>query len=332
MKYHKQLGISLVEILVALAIGVVLLNGVIQVVVTNGSATRTINGFSSLQENARVALEDLTEALRSAGHFGGTKGDTVDTLGAISVSGVGGCSGDWVLNTQSYIRGFEGSSNVGSVENLPDSCIPSDQYTPDTDIVVVRYAAIKGAAPVTGLNAGTIYYRSVSGTSGARGAELLMGSDISSSSFGGGSDGVGTYNYQYKNEVYFVRPCSDLNGSDCEDGLHTLVRYTLEGTSLVTEAIAEGIEQLQLEYGVDAFDDDYVADTYTTADNVSDWNKVVSARFSIVVRSETRDASTIDDNTYTLAGDYEYTPSEAVAAHSRKVFTRVIQLRNMSRG
>ncbi|MBX2858621.1 MAG: PilW family protein [Cellvibrionaceae bacterium] len=332
MNNNQQSGISLLEILVALAIGVVLLNGVIQVVISNGNATKTISGFSSQQENARVALEDLSEALRSAGHFGGTEGETVESVGTLSVTGIGGCNSNWLLDTATHIQGFEGKASVAAITDLPTGCIPADQYTDNTDIVVLRYASAKGATPIASVDNATLYYRSVFGTTGAQGAELLMGADIGDSAYGGGVDGVGTYNYQYKSEVYFVRPCSSLNGSNCEDGLHTLVRYTLESTDLISEAIAEGVEQFQLSYGVDSVGGDYVADNYVTAENVADWNTVVSARFSIVVRSDNRNLANVDTNTYTLAGGYEYTPEDEVAVHSRKVFTRVVQLRNMSRG
>jgi len=202
MKKHNA-GISLIEILVALSVSIVLLGGIIQVVVSNGAATKTINGFSSLQENARVALEDLTESLRSAGHFGGSKGEDVDILGTLSLTGIGDCNSAWILDSNSHIRGYDGASSAASISGLPSNCIPNDEYVEDSDVLVLRYASAKGASPTPDLDTNTIYYRSVAGTAGARGAEILKGSDIGSSSFGTSSDGVGTYNYQYKYPMNF---------------------------------------------------------------------------------------------------------------------------------
>jgi len=332
MGIKRQYGISLIEILVAMAVGAILLNAIIQVAVANGFATRKINGLSSLQDNARVSLDKVTDSLRSAGHYGGTKRDSVDEIGTISVTGIGGCNRDWILDTSTYIQGYEGAATITSVTGLPSGCIPSNQYVPNSDIVSVRYASARDATPIASLVATKIYYRSVDGATGARGAELLLGANIASSRYGGGSDGVGTYNYEYKTELYFLRPCSAVVSSACDDGLGTLVRYTLDGTTLVVEAIAEGVEQFQIEYGVDTANSDYVADTYMSANAVTDWASVVSARYSIVVRSESRDTNFSDTASYGLAGGFSYTPVNSVANYARKAFTRVVQLRNMSRG
>ncbi len=364
MNTNKRLpsykGISLVELLVAMAIGVTILNAIIQVYASNHKATGLISGVSSLQENSRIALSQLTQSLRLAGHFGGvTEAEDFKDRGSLAITGIGECDSDWVFGqlpptptpTASpapppspegfhAFQGYQGENNIGSVENFPRDCIPSDQYVPDSDILVVRYADPVGSARDDDLDNDKIYVRTSTG-GGIDGVEFFLGSGKNSVEVGTGVTGVGTYNYQYRIEAYFLRPCSQLTDGACEDGIPTLVRYQLDGDELSSEAIAEGVEQLQIEYGLDTEDEngkeglqDFVADTYETANELeqSDWGKVVSIRFSIVVRSELQETDYDDNNVYDLVDDYDYTPETELRSYRRKLYTKVVQLRNMSRG
>ncbi len=323
-----------------MGVGIILLNAIIQVYTSNHRATRTISGYSSLQENSRISISQITQSLRLAGHYGGVEPNDIQVITGLSITGIGGCDHDWVTDTTQSITGYEGAANVGAIIDLPSNCIPTGHYVEDSDILAIRYASPSGAAPVSGLNSSKVYIRTSVG-GGIQGGELLLGANIGSTSLNGGADNVGVYNYAYKTELFFLRPCSELNGSACDDEIPTLVKYTLDGATLTLEAIAEGVEQFQIEYGVDLVDasngtsqpgNDYVADSYVLASDVDDWREVVSARFSVVIRSEHKDSSTQDLSTYDLAGEFEYTPTSDLQQYSRKAFTKVVQLRNMTRG
>jgi len=322
-------GLSLVELLVAMVVGLLLLTGITQVYIYNFVATRTVTGFSDQKTNARVALNSLTNSLRLAGHYGGVRADLIETTGSLSISGVGGCDTDWIINTDNPIVGYEGDDDIDDV-GLPTGCIASDSYVAESDIVVVRYAAPSGMAALADLSSGKVYLRTAFST-GQQGGSIMLGSNGGLSRFGNG-DGVGTYNYEYKTELYYLRPCSELSGSSCTNGLQTLVRLQITDTALVTQPIADSVEQFQIEYGVDTSDPkDNTADVYQIASAVGSWSDVVSARFSIVVRSDQRTNGQTDSGTYSLAGDYDYTPSTADRKYPRKTYTRVVQLRNLSR-
>ncbi len=323
-------GISMVEILVAMVIGFLLLAGITQVYTSNHAATRTINGYSYQQENARAALNNLTQSLRLAGHYGGLQSEKISNIGSVNITAVGSCNNNWITDVEFPLQGFEGAAAVGSVANLPSGCISANHYVANSDIMVVRYGSPMSMTPYGSLSATKVYLRS-SIISGITGGEILLGSDIGNSVVGNNTDGVGTYNYEYKTELYYVRPCSILNGDACTDGIPTLVRLGIDGTSFTAETIAEGVEQLQIEYGVDS-DTDYVADSYVSASAITDWSNVVSARFSLVIRSLQNDSTYTDSSTYSLVGGYNYTPVSADQSFHRKSFTRLVQLRNMSRG
>ncbi len=63
-------GLSLIEIMIALAIGSLLLIGLIQVFAASRTSSQLAEGMARSQENARFAMEFLQRDLRMAGHFG----------------------------------------------------------------------------------------------------------------------------------------------------------------------------------------------------------------------------------------------------------------------
>lgn len=323
----------MVELLIAMVVGLFLLAGVVQVYVSNHKATRVISGFSAQQENARVALGSITQSLRLAGHYGGIAPDEINVLGSLSITGIGSCNHSWITNTSQPIQGYEGASAIGSVTNFPSGCIDASHYVANSDILVVRYASPTTLTPISSLTGTKVYLRSAltALTGGIVGGEILLGSDASLTQVGSGSDGVGIYNYEYKTDVFYLRPCSEVNCSSCSDGVQSLVKISIDGTAFTEEIIAEGVEQFQVEYGVDT-GSDYVADIYNTATSITDWRRVVSARFSLVVRNDQVDLGYADSTTYSLAGGHDYTPAAGVNSYRRKSFTKVVQLRNMSRG
>ena len=96
--------------------------------------------------------------------------------------------------------------------------------------------------------------------------------------------------------------------------------------------MVSGVEQMQIEYGVDA-DLDTNADFYTDAATVSaasQWNRVASVRLTLVVRSTER-GKISDTTVYNLPGGTTYTAPADAQLYQRKVFSSVVQVRNRSR-
>jgi type IV pilus assembly protein PilW len=69
---HRQQGLTLVEIMVAVALSVILLTGVIQIFVGSKATYRLQDNIARLQENGRFALDFLTRDVRMAGYRGCT--------------------------------------------------------------------------------------------------------------------------------------------------------------------------------------------------------------------------------------------------------------------
>lgn len=60
-------GFSLVELMIAIVLGLVVMGGVISIFVANRQAFRVSENMAHVQENARVAFELLARDLREAG-------------------------------------------------------------------------------------------------------------------------------------------------------------------------------------------------------------------------------------------------------------------------
>lgn len=67
---RAQTGLSLIELMIAMVIGLVLLLGLVQVMSASSAAHKLSVGVARTQENARFAMDFLQRDLRMAGHMG----------------------------------------------------------------------------------------------------------------------------------------------------------------------------------------------------------------------------------------------------------------------
>jgi type IV pilus assembly protein PilW len=85
---NKQSGFSLVEIMIALLIGLFLLGGILQIFSASQQTYRMQRNLSRLQENGRFALDFITHDIRMAGNWGcliGTNTDITNNIGVTPV-------------------------------------------------------------------------------------------------------------------------------------------------------------------------------------------------------------------------------------------------------
>jgi type IV pilus assembly protein PilW len=332
---RRQSGLTLIEIMVAMTLGLILLAGVIQLFVSNKRAFEVQTATNGMQENGRYAMKLLTDSLRAADHWGGVESSEVG--GTAAVSGLGSCDAAWILNYKEGIRGYEGAS---ATPPLPSGCIDPADYVANTDVFVVRHGGgeYQPTAVVTDGNASDVWLRTAVGRRARLFSAGAIGSLPTDLYDAGNEDAVGIYNYPYQVEAYFVRPCSGKLGAACastDDGgrpLPTLTRLALLNGTLQEQAMVGGVEQMQLDYGVDA-DLDNNADFYTDAATVSaagQWNRVASVRLTLVVRSGER-STLADTTTYNLPDGTTYTAPADAQMYQRKLFTSVVQIRNRSR-
>lgn len=350
---NKQHGITLIEMMIAITVGLILTAGLVQIFVGSKQAYKLQDSLGLLQENGRFALGTISRSVHMADHWGGIAADDVKAGGvAGNINGIGGCNGAWITDIGTGIRGYEGAANIGGVAGFPAGCIAAADYVPNSDILVVRYASPETVPAAN--DATTIFVRSAVGNSGT----LMQGTGAIPASL---PNQDGTYNFVYKTDIFYLRPCSSKTAGVCNDTIPTLVRLTLRGDTagapeLVEEELAENIEQLQFVYGrdmrsnkdtngdgtidgndsntgsdgdVDRYDDASVGavNGLSTQDW---WGKVVNVRVSLIARSKEKDANHNDNTVYDLVG-YNYNVPAADKQYLRKQYTRLIQIRNRNR-
>src|SRR6266446_2914511 len=127
--YSRVTGLSLVELLISIALGLMVLAGVI-VVFANSSAARNELERSSRQiENGRYALELLSDDLRMAGFYGELEVGTFAMPAALPDP----CSttiADWKAAIPIHLQAYDNGAGA-------PGCIPASLKS-GTDIVVVR--------------------------------------------------------------------------------------------------------------------------------------------------------------------------------------------------
>jgi len=334
---NRQTGLSLIELMIAMTLSLILLTGVVQLFIGNKKSFDITRDLSDLQENGRMGLTFIGESLRMADFWGTVPSADVD-LGSVTVTGATAsvCNSAWVLSAGNGIQGFEGGTTP------PIDCLLDGRYLDNTDVLVVRYADSGRMVPEPSLGTDAsldddILVRVLTSLE----AEVFVGASAGTAQASiPFDDGVSTY--PFVTELYYLRACSVLNNAtpatcaNSADPTPTLVRMTIQDGAWVEQPLVEGIEQMQFEYGIDATpitnaEDILTVDSYVGVAGVTDWERVVSVRMSLVARALDGDSEYTETRTFNLAGNHTYTVAAADQSYRRKQYDREVNLRNRSR-
>ncbi|MBI4696278.1 MAG: PilW family protein [Gammaproteobacteria bacterium] len=340
--HRQQRGVTLIELMVAITVGLILLAGIIQLFVSNKKAYQIQEATNVLNENARYAADQIEYHLRMADHWAGAPTDQVTVSSGITTLPAD-CGSTGAVISAVGIKGFDGTGS-----SSPLTCIPNGDYVNKSDMIAIHYSGPLRVPDATVSTAGVnLFVRGVTG----RTALIFEGQDFATipanMTVAQDSGNPDLYaNYTYNSVVYFVRKCASqdrgASATACDTGddtTPTLARLVLTGNQLVQEDVIPGVEQMQVTYGVD-LNADRAADRYdnaaavTTANN---WPNVVSVRLSLLVRSDEYDPNFTDAGTYRLYGGASgageiYTVPTADQHYHRRLFNFTIQIRNMTRG
>ena len=108
------------------------------------------------------------------------------------------------------------------------------------------------------------------------------------------------------------------------DDLPTLCVAMLVGNRMDTECLIEGIEDMQLEYGIDT-DSDGVANQFVSDPNAPEMTNAVSARVYVLLRGANPISGYINGKSFQLGAKQISPKSDAFL---RRVMTTTVQLRN----
>lgn len=353
---QRQSGLSLIELMIALALGLVLTLGVVQIFLGSSQTYRLSDALGKLQENIRFSMSTLQYDARMAGHFGCLIGDPVNQLDQTDAAY------DPTIYENGAVIGWEASSTglgdqftITTLEaggtswsNGTGDTIPTGiqgQIIPGTDFIVFS-GGERADVDLTGnpgppanalttngnsnIDQGTILTVVASDCAGG---DLFQKSNAANSSSlakgSGGSPGntnpSGGFSGDYDNDadIYLFRSSAYFIGEGAS-GEPALFRERLDAGASGAVELAEGVENMQILYGVST-GVDRAADRYVTAANVSNWDQVVSVRMALLFRTADRIADEEAARSFNLAGTEITTQSDR---RSRVVSMSTVGVRN----
>lgn len=323
-------GLTLVEMMVALAIGTFLMAGTLTVFAKTRDLYRTNEAAARLQENARYAMSTIEADLRLASNWGlinradlienaATPDDAIPTALATHAGVIDACGDRWAINLENYVEGADGDYRL---DDSTADCNAFGTASDDADVLTIRRATFNAIAPAD--------------LGGTNGLIKIQSSRTMGSLFAGTTAPTGLATGDTRTHGLEVHSYYVSQDSETRDGLPSLRRKALGvagGAPVVLdEEIIQGIEDLQVQFGVDR-NGDQNADFYLNPDvalgNALDaGNAVVAVRVWLLARAETPEVGFTDNRTYNIANRAAYAPADAFR---RVLVVKTVMLRNARR-
>ena len=345
----RQSGLTLIELMVGLALGVLLLFGVGLLFSQNKQSYLQNEQLARLQEDARFAIEELSRDISMAGFLAeiidstvlsvgtsvGDQGTFESTASAAVNCGPAGAGRNWFydfstgLAEDSILAGDNVAS--GAAAQALFSCITPGAFQEGTDIIgIKRTSGVPSGVVNPPLDspapAGRVYIRE----NGVRG--ILFQSPNLPVAPGADADRVvvAPFNeWEYTPRIYYVRNFAN----EADDGIPTLCRIRLRNDGAggrppahMEECIAQGVEDMQLEFGLDTNEDGF-ANVYVTNPQPADLMRTVSVRIYLLMRTLNQDMGYRDNRTYSLSNRPAYTPADRF---HRRIYASTVTVRNVN--
>jgi len=314
IKTHQAGGFTLVETLVAITISLMLLAGVLQVFQSTKQSYNIQQALGKIQENARLITDLMIRDISASGYMG-----CLDSMGRV-INTLADQSGNYnYVDALIGTEGGAGSPDSISIRRASEataipvtapmaSQVAALQLDPahinynslqQWDVVTVSDCADTGVFMITNdpdVDGIIEHAAGVAATTGVNEDQSNATQDLQRI-FGSASASAAKI-YRVGTTTYQLQP----SGS----GRNTTSLFVTPGGEL-----AEGVDDLQIQYGIGSAGTPVIAEQYVNADNVIDWNNVVSVRITFVLNN-------ID--TVINPGDGD--------GLLRKTFTTTIRLRN----
>ncbi len=289
---QKQTGLTLIEMMVALAIGSFLMVGAIQIYNQSRQAFVVNESIARVQETAQFAMDTIEADLRMASNWGrNSRGLAVEGRSIIGDANPRGlplpannCAADWALNLALPIDGVNNGYGL--------ACPATGGTQANSDVITIRRASVVPAP----LEAGRLQVQ----TTRIQGEVFADGNVPTTFS---AADSA-THNLLVSS--YYVAPTSTLIAGVPTLRRHRLIGGGAGGPTIVDEEVAPGIENIQIQLGIDV-DADNTVDRYVnpgnqiydpTAAGYIPGARVMTARIWMIVRSVDFEAGVGDTRDY----------------------------------
>jgi len=331
---RRQQGLSLVELMVAMAIGLFLLAGAITVFGKTRDLYRTNDAAARLQETARYAMSTIEADLRMANYWGlMSRADLIENGPGLdlanppdvdpayslpaSLSGfaatISSCGPMWAVKLPAYVEANDDAYGF--------DCAEFGTYRGGSDQLTIRRASTQ-VITAAGLGA-------------SNGQIKLQTSRVQGSLFAGNALPAGYVAALSETRPLVAHGYYVDQASEQDPGMPSLRRKQLDfvgGAPAITDLeIVPGVEDLQIEFGAD-LDNDQNADYFVQPGTaIPAGDQVVAVRVWLLVRAEQPELGFVDNRTYDYAsrtGVAAYAPADDFR---RVLFSKTVALRNTRR-
>lgn len=360
----NQRGLSLIELLISMAIGLLILAGLVTMFVNSSSNQRELQRSSIRIENGRYAMDMITQDLHHAGYYGqyflnSVPSTAQDPCAITTLAAITSAAGFPVQTYAAASATARPDLSATSCATIQSNILSTANLNPGSDVLVVRRAHTTALAAGDVAVSGDIYVQAnplqIAFQQGS-GVAIVTTIATNSAADGGTAtilNGTKTAPAEIRKfhvHIYFVAPCSRPNGggdvctgSSDDDGnpIPTLKRLELAAAggarTFSVVPIAEGIEYLQMSYGLDTdpptvnmatnFKGDGVPETYTHAPALAEHADIVDAQVSLLARNTDKTQGFTDTKTY-LVGTLSLPSFND--SYKRHVFDSRIRMTNLS--
>ncbi len=323
-----QQGFSLLEVFVALAIGLVIFAGVLSVFVGMRTTTTETTSFGELQENGRFAMSVLTDDISKQDFWG----DYVGIFDRSSISHAlaapsNDCSGGGVNNSSFPLGTGVFRTIWGATVTSPNPMGCFNDAKIGSDVIQIKRVLAddlvdSAGDPLDPVSTGKFHLVTNSNDGILFASGALPAVDNSRV-------------WQYQHHVYYIREESQ--------GSHNKVPVLMQGqltTRMSFAPIIDGIEMIRFMYGYDADTDPSspgygVVDTFVSAENMTAamWDnaggtKIIAVKIYVLARNVLPDNKYTNTKTYFL-GDLNDGKGITFNDHYRRLlFSSTVTLYN----
>lgn len=341
---RRERGLTLIEFMVSIVLGMLMI-AALSTLIANQSANRAeVDRSGRMLENGRYAIRTLADDMQMAGYWG-----ELSTMPALPAAMPDPCSlaaTDIAAAMPLHVQGYD-----APVAASVPSCVTNQ--LPGTDILVVRHADPDSSSLETtpsvpdpvkvAAAAGQVLIQTGVNTAANQNFDYRINAASSNTTTNGTmfplvkKDLVTPATIRRALvRIYYISACSVPVGTSCTnaDGgtpIPTLKMVEIAIGTRTTVTVAEGIENMQIDYGVDS-DSDGASDgtdvNGSTLGAPAQWSNVMGAKVYLVARSPERSPGFSDTKTYSLgtAG----TTTATSDGYRRHVFVQSVRFVNPS--
>lgn len=362
-RLHSR-GFSLVELMIALALGLIMSAVMASMYMVSSATSRRQDQLSGIQQNVRSAFEFLTADARAAGLMGCVTDSerTQNLLGSsdLKTNFMVGVEGYDANTTPAYPlvnsdtqSDWKTNKATGSAQ-LAIPIWAGESLTKGSDVLVLRNASggpvrltdntlsnttsLKiesiGAGKcsdntttkVSGFCAGS--YGLISSCSNAR----VFAVQAATSGALTLSNALGAPIYDKSSAEVFPLQTVAYYVKVSAAGEPSLYRRVMDGNVDDEQELIEGVESMQVSYGVDTTapipDGIIDGNAYLTADEVTNWQQVAAVRISLLLRSKVAAPADVAMAASAKVNGVEVTFPTTSPKFDRRVFTTTVAIRN----